>query len=106
MAKVDHVVSQDAVCSYIWHGMTDDTRALVCLLAEISSEAAWLRWRQMQVVERVALTAALKSMIADHWMSEKRRYSQPHQETNNPPRGCVEDTGAAMGPPPSADGVV
>lgn len=73
-------ISRDAAYSFLWHRMDEDTRQIVCLLADISSEAAWCRWRQMQTVERVALRAALQTMIVDHWRIEQQRFSQPPQE--------------------------
>lgn len=100
MAAVDNAVSQDAICSYIWRDMDTDDRCVVCLLADVSSEAAWLRWRQMQGVERIALRAALKSIIVDHWENERRRFSEPLQETDNHHEAVPAGAGAAMGPPP------
>ena len=73
-------ISQDAIFSFIWHGMDEDTRQIVCLLAEISSETAFERWRQMSGMERTALRSALRSMILDHWAGESKRYSQPPQD--------------------------
>lgn len=69
----------DAVFSFAWHSMDADTRQVVCLLANVSSEVAFTRWRQMQTFERVALRSALWLVIEDHWDAEQKRFSQPPQ---------------------------
>jgi len=72
MAKLAAGLSQDAGYSYIWDGMDHDTRAMVCLLVDLSSEAAYADWVQLPTVERVALRSGLSRVIADHWEREKK----------------------------------
>ena len=63
----------DAVFCYIWEHMPDAERRLICLLADISSEASWCRWHSMQGFERVALRSALASVVEDQYRSACER---------------------------------
>jgi hypothetical protein len=58
--------------------MDHDTRAMLCLLANLSTEAGWCEWVQLQNVERVALRASLAVVITDHWEREKKQRPLAH----------------------------
>lgn len=77
-------ISQDAGYSYIWHDMDRDDRAVVCMLADISTEASWCEWAQLPTVERVALRSAMSAIIADHWERQKKKHHAAHSLADMP----------------------
>lgn len=75
-------IHADAVFCYTWARMQDnEERRMLCLLAEISSEAVYCRWHQLQSFERVALRAAMASVIEDHY---QRALQRAEKETRPP----------------------
>ena len=74
-------IRADAVFCYTWSSMPESERHIVCLLADISSEAMYCRWHQMQSVERVALRSAMATLIEDHY---SRACERAQKETRPP----------------------
>lgn len=74
-------IGADAVFCYTWSRTENEERRLICLLAEISSEAVYCRWHQLQSFERVALRAAMASVIEDHY---QRAWQRAEKETRPP----------------------
>ena len=72
-APASSYISQDAGYAYMWHLLNRDSRSMLCLLADLSTESAWCDWVQMQTVERVALRSALQRVVLDHWECEKKK---------------------------------
>lgn len=66
-------VRADAVFCYTWSRTADEERRVLCLLADVSSEAVFCRWHQLQSIERAALRSAIASVIEDHYQSESTR---------------------------------
>ena len=99
-------VNADAGFCYTWSRTPNEERRLLCLLADISSEAVYCRWHQLQSFERVALRAAIASVIEDHY---QRAWERAAKETRPPaedmlsPGAVAEGKEAAIGPPPSAE---
>lgn len=63
-------VRADAVFCYTWSRTADEERRMLCLLADVSSEAVFCRWHQLQPTERIALRAAMAAVMDDHYESE------------------------------------
>ena len=51
--------------------MDRDDRAVVCLLADTSTEESWCEWAHLASVQRIALQAAIAEIINDSWERQK-----------------------------------
>lgn len=101
-------MSADAVFCYTWSHTPEDERLILCVLADLSTEAMYCRWHELQSFERVALRASMARVIEQHYRSAWQRAlktTRPPSGDMTPPEGitheAVSEQGPAIGPAPS-----